>query len=113
MPKNKGTCASKEREQSFFSLISGHNKLNLPDLQGREERIAEEASILPSYTSGCSIASSRILQGLCKDWPEILCPAGKNEGEEKRELIFKEDGQRKTTLLLFLRSTLQKSDTEH
>jgi len=26
----------------------------------------------------------------------IALPAGKNEGEEKRELIFKEDGQRKS-----------------
>lgn len=54
------------------------------DQQEKEERTGEGVSLEPN--------KSRLLSGVTSI-RSCGMPAGKNESEEKRELIFKEDGQ--------------------
>ena len=102
MPKNKGNF--KLLTLSLSSRSMEGNRIILFDLQEREEKIAGEASAFRQYPCtlvNCFVYSvvrirAQLLFCFSSDlspWPE-----GKNEGEEKRELIFKEDGQRKNLL---------------
>ncbi len=69
--------------------------------QEREERTGVEVSSRPSSNSyfGCCAQAGGTSKPLVLPKSELcgprrrLCGTGKNESEEKRELVFKEDGQ--------------------